>query len=1300
MSMRIKRIIGPSSCRFAQVGMLGIVITVCSGQSCSPSASTTDDQQVLDYQAPALPTMADPIYGSPDLTPAGTGGGDGEDTGDSSTDGTAQYTLTSSTVSGLAPLAVDLEVIAVSGSLPADASYAWAFGDGAQWSGGAQATHVFTIAGSYDVTVCMASVSVFPDGNHCLTTSIRVDSGDAGRPNATPSAMGVEFTVDENTASKLTLTAHDADGDELSFRIVSTPKEGTLGVVKHSSTNSATVLYSPAADFTGTDWFSFTAGDGASESQEAIVRITVLPPAVPPMIGDRQPQWPLKTSRSLYTDAQIGHARYLCQTNNGKGLSAWVEGKAAYWASKSDQELHDLLPDARVPRDHTVSDLGCPIHGTAIYQHGTYPWTVDRDHPFTLICPVGGETYPSNDFKAYYESGMRDFRLLTGDYPDSGRGWVAPSGEKYWFVATACHISWNKWLFAIVDLSRAYVMTGDRTYARKAIVMLDRIAEVYPGMDYSTQSRYAELVGGNYPGKIYNRIWECGMLQRLSVAYDLVFDALIGPDAISLPWRSSQEIRRNIEANLLEEGIDAVDRGQIVGNFGEHQQALAYTVVVRQTPAQSGLLEGIMNATGTAWYNEGLNYAFYNMIGKDGMPHETSPFYCSTSQLAFIGLNEPLAHAGLGLFAHPRMRLMFDAPIELLCAGEFTPNNGDAGAFTDTWIGADRTVYEAGYRNYGDPRYAWMLGQLDGFLPSPITDFEDLFKVPVREQAQIDASLYSHQPPSRVLDGYGMAILNNQADSLAVSMYYGIRGGHGHYDRLNLELFGHGRRLAPDLGYPDFMNVFVSGIWSWSQNTISHNCLVVDETKQRGNVSGRVLRFHNAPTVHVVDVDATGSYAQASVYRRTLMLVDAGDDNGYLVDVFRVRGGTGHVLSIHGQEGTFELTGATLPSPVTVGTLAGADVAYGELYDSPKLQEVGATQGYTSYSGSGYSHLFNWQRVVPTANVTGIWRMLDDPTVQLRVHVPYHPGQEITVADAYVSPLQKIPTVLKYMLAHRVSDESGQTFVVIWEIAGGSPLIDRVELHDSATLGSGCDRTVALSVYRGSTVDTMAIAPAPGTSRTFTRSSPTATTFTSNSAAFFVSEQNGAWSRAFAAGGTGVSAGPPARSITVPATITGTVISADYTAKRVVIAASGVSAADAAALTGRSVRFFNGSHSCLYTIANAQVGTGTLTLVLTGSDVFTGRVKIQSVDAANRVVRTNTNLRYPSTMGGMTLLTEDLTHSASIQSITNGAIQLVPAANAAPFSAGLTTPGAKDAWIADFGLGDQAEIERFTYQGS
>ncbi|HEX3132993.1 MAG TPA: Ig-like domain-containing protein [Planctomycetota bacterium] len=70
-------------------------------------------------------------------------------------------------------------------------------------------------------------------------------------------------------ATSVMLNATDADGDPLTYQIVSGPGVGTL------TGTPPTLTYHPASGFTGTDTFTFTASDGSATSAPATVTMTV-----------------------------------------------------------------------------------------------------------------------------------------------------------------------------------------------------------------------------------------------------------------------------------------------------------------------------------------------------------------------------------------------------------------------------------------------------------------------------------------------------------------------------------------------------------------------------------------------------------------------------------------------------------------------------------------------------------------------------------------------------------------------------------------------------------------------------------------------------------------------------------------------------------------------------------------------------------------------------------------------------------------------------------------------------------------
>ncbi len=87
--------------------------------------------------------------------------------------------------------------------------------------------------------------------------------------NDPPAANPQSVATPEDTPRSITLTGSDPDGDPLSFAIGTPPAHGTL------TGTPPNVTYTPAADYTGPDSFTFTVNDGTVTSAPATVSITV-----------------------------------------------------------------------------------------------------------------------------------------------------------------------------------------------------------------------------------------------------------------------------------------------------------------------------------------------------------------------------------------------------------------------------------------------------------------------------------------------------------------------------------------------------------------------------------------------------------------------------------------------------------------------------------------------------------------------------------------------------------------------------------------------------------------------------------------------------------------------------------------------------------------------------------------------------------------------------------------------------------------------------------------------------------------
>jgi hypothetical protein len=95
--------------------------------------------------------------------------------------------------------------------------------------------------------------------------------------NDAPVADPQIIITPEDTATNLVLTAWDAEDDSLSCRLLTAPADGTL------SGAPPNIVFSPAADFNGTNVLEFVADDGQATSAPVVVTLVVTPVNDPPV---------------------------------------------------------------------------------------------------------------------------------------------------------------------------------------------------------------------------------------------------------------------------------------------------------------------------------------------------------------------------------------------------------------------------------------------------------------------------------------------------------------------------------------------------------------------------------------------------------------------------------------------------------------------------------------------------------------------------------------------------------------------------------------------------------------------------------------------------------------------------------------------------------------------------------------------------------------------------------------------------------------------------------------------------------
>ncbi len=766
--------------------------------------------------------------------------------------------------------------------------------------------------------------------------------------------------------------------------------------------------------------------------------------------------------------------------------------RAERWAEVSDDDLWHAVPCQTVPRaiDVTMTKtpegsvrLGCLECGDDIFKHGNYPYIVDPvKAPWKIKCPSCDTVFPTNDFGAFYRSALDErgcfdaekgdrSLLFNADHPDpddplhtwgvdDGWGYVDEDGNEFRFIA---YYTWQHWRHVydmLSDFSDAWLYTGDEVYARRAGILLDRIADVYPEMDWRPYADrgWFHSDGGRMEGKIEGAIWETGVIRRFAQDYDQVADGLDDSPALleflaqkaqqyDLPGEKGtvEGLHRNIEEGILRAGAEALIAERIRGNEGMHQSAMAAIAIAwDREPETSEWLDWIFDEQGGM-----IPGTIVGRIDRDGVGAEGAPSY-SLGWTGNIGnvadmLAEYEGYDANDIYRdYPMFGRAFTAGWRLVVLGLSTPNIGDCGSTGSIGkVGVRPELMARGYRYLRDPEIAIAAyrannGSAAGLQRRVFDEDPDALAAEIE---RIGREAGPAESGGGVMQaGYGLASLEvgHGEAGTALWCFFGRSFGHGHHDRLNIGVYGFGLKLSPDLGYPEFATSWPKR-GEWTDNTISHNTVVVDEQRQTANWGGQPV-FHRAlDGISAMELRSENVYEQCEVYARTLAMVEVTEKLGYGFDIFRVRGGSDHLLSFHATPGDPRIEGLS-PVAQEGGTYAGPDVPFGERQsgDVPL----------------GFSWLYDVERdTAPGAHWSADWHVPDGyrgASAADEIHLRYHHlSQADEVALAHGDPPQNKsgnPRNLRYVLARRQGEEGlTSTFVSLYEPYQGAPVIRSVE---------------------------------------------------------------------------------------------------------------------------------------------------------------------------------------------------------------------------------------------------------------
>lgn len=659
------------------------------------------------------------------------------------------------------------------------------------------------------------------------------------------------------------------------------------------------------------------------------------------------------THPRMFDEADVARAKANIETTDW--AKAWFDARKAradYLVAQPPEYVDAMISELTPGNPYGTTCPNCV--GTKSQEgmgHGLMRWNYRE--PDLLRCTKCGQMYPDPKFAETAElqaprKGQRFafyYNAAEQANPEDRSGKLA-----FHWVGKPLHMSfsglirYHKACFmqdGALDLAYAYALTGDLAYAARARDILVRFAHCYRNWLYhdywdaiaDCDPMYAAWHDNALPlewkkhlaedafardtvenARMLQSYWGAGRLHPstdsigsagdLALAYDLVANA---KDAEGNPLWSPAE-RSLVERDLLLEWIMGAE--PYVGGIGKA------TRVDNKTPRIYNAFAAVAKALGLNHYADVALEGYRNLRDQsflyDGFSKE-SPAYTNMYLGPLLplvetlhGFRRPNGEGALDLYGDdPKLRLMFRSFVD-----QRRPNGYHA-PLSDTNKSAkpNAYMYELGIRRYPEYFAGLHPAATNGQGPTDYAVFH-LEPKQIEERIQRD-------PPELIYPAWMTAFLRHGEGPKAslAAFPFNPPGGHRHYDNLALYYETGGRVILEDLGYMGDMPVN-----TWIKSTRSHNLVIVDNANQRHGE--RVPAFHfgvTSPMVSVVEA-SSNAYETCSEYRRTIALIKGPDGKAFLIDIFRVKGGSKHAFRVasaigagDAPESALEVSGVELP---------------------------------------------------------------------------------------------------------------------------------------------------------------------------------------------------------------------------------------------------------------------------------------------------------------------------------------------------------------------------------------------------
>ena len=475
--------------------------------------------------------------------------------------------------------------------------------------------------------------------------------------------------------------------------------------------------------------------------------------------------------------------------------------------------------------------------------------------PDRLKCAYCGHEYPS---EKYPMNKVHEHVAPTGEtqqYPY----WEGPDGYHHYFDAKI-DFQRRSWLVScMTDCARIYHATGEAPYARRAAVILQRLAETYASIPIHGLDGYTyrmPVFADNEPphpylsGKFTSTWFYSEISAGAVTTYDLIYTS---PELEGLGRELGVDARAQIEKDLLRAMAD------FTLTFDRY--------VTNMTPSWARALIRVGRVVGEPEYvHEGiglLDRTLNEQFFADGAWSEGAVSYhrqtaggLRSAYSSAVGYSDPEG------YAFPATGKRFDN-LDPVAENPFLAR---------CLAGMEPLAYPDGV-------YACVHDTWPNTKTEPATEARSALKWSM-----------------------GHACLESDTGPLAAELQLHFSGSHrhAHRDPLNITYWAYGHELVSDLGYTHTIYRIPS------QCTGFHNTVVVDE--RPASAGGRSIPWPGelkvwlpeGHTCRAACVNYPAAYGVTELYQRAVALIDRPDAPAYVVDFFDVSGGSRHDWFLRG----------------------------------------------------------------------------------------------------------------------------------------------------------------------------------------------------------------------------------------------------------------------------------------------------------------------------------------------------------------------------------------------------------------